>query len=103
MSLPDTLDDLFPQLAEITEEEKIKKIARHMPCDSCSCQGWKPGYAFTSCVCSHDAKNHLDNKEDWERRLKVALRLEELLKVQSWHCLLFCFESLAAFILNMLM
>ncbi|KAL0077240.1 hypothetical protein F4703DRAFT_1743196 [Phycomyces blakesleeanus] len=77
---------LFPQLDELTEEEKCKYIARHLPCDHCSdCHGWQPAQSSqvsfdNTCVCGHDIYTHVDNKQDMTRRLKVALRINELLE-----------------------
>ncbi|KAG2234767.1 hypothetical protein INT48_000116 [Thamnidium elegans] len=83
--LPDSLDELFPQLARMSDSEKILKVARHMPCDQCqSCQGWRPGlsveFSLDTCVCGHDADQHVAHKQDFVRRLKVALRIDELLE-----------------------
>lgn len=84
--LPDSLDELFPQLARMSDSEKILKVARHMPCDQCqSCQGWRPGlsveFSLDTCICGHDADQHVAHKQDFVRRLKVALRIDELLEV----------------------
>lgn len=85
--LPESLDELFPQLATMTENDKLLKLARHMPCDQChDCQGWRPNFSLefakdTSCLCGHDADQHVDQKQDFIRRLKVAMRIDELLEV----------------------
>lgn len=85
--LPDSLDELFPQLANMSESEKILKLARHMPCDQCQdCQGWRPDlsvqdFSLDTCICGHEAEHHVDQKQDFVRRLKVALRIDELLEV----------------------
>lgn len=71
---------LFPQFESMTEQEKLQKIARHLPCDACECQGWRPFLSVT-CACGHEVEQHVDNKKDWTRRFKVALRIEELLEV----------------------
>ncbi|KAG1142438.1 hypothetical protein G6F37_008340 [Rhizopus arrhizus] len=70
---------LFPQFESMTEQEKLQKIARHLPCDACECQGWRPFLSVT-CACGHEVEQHVDNKKDWTRRFKVALRIEELLE-----------------------
>jgi histone acetyltransferase len=87
-TLPESLNELFPQLATMSETDKILKLARHMACDQCSdCQGWRPNFSLefnqedTSCLCGHDADQHIDDKQDFIRRLKVALRIDELLEV----------------------
>ncbi|KAI8889730.1 hypothetical protein K501DRAFT_88409 [Backusella circina FSU 941] len=75
---------LFPQLAEMSDEEKYAIIARFIPCDLCgTCKGWHP-YAGDEgrCQCGHDTFHHIDNGQDLDRRLKVALRLIELLEVK---------------------
>ncbi|CEI92456.1 Putative Histone acetyltransferase-like protein [Rhizopus microsporus] len=79
MSNKITENELFPQLNSMTEHEKLVKIARHLPCDACSCQGWRPVLSLT-CACGHVVKQHVDNKRDMTRRFKVALRIEELLE-----------------------
>jgi histone acetyltransferase len=86
-TLPESLDELFPQLATMTETDKVLKLARHMACDHClDCQGWRPSFLLefsqdTNCLCGHDADQHVDHKQDFIRRLKVALRIDELLEV----------------------
>jgi histone acetyltransferase len=89
-NLPDSLDELFPQLVNMSESEKILKLARHMPCDHCQqdCQGWRPDlavedFSLDACICGHDAEHHVDSKQDFVRRLKVALRIDELLEVHQ--------------------
>jgi hypothetical protein len=75
---------LFPHLAEMNDEEKYSVIARFIPCDRCSqCKGWHPYDSSneTNCQCGHDTFHHIDNGQDLDRRLKVALRLTELLEV----------------------
>ncbi|KAI8639369.1 hypothetical protein BD408DRAFT_271219 [Parasitella parasitica] len=74
---------LFPQLAEMSDEEKYGIIARFMPCDLCAtCKGWHPfDNNQINCQCGHDTFHHIDNGQDLDRRLKVALRLNELLEV----------------------
>lgn len=78
---------LFPQLAEMSDEEKYAMIARFIPCDLCSatCKGWHPDdksdQEQLSCQCGHDTFHHIDNGQDLDRRLKVAIRLNELLEV----------------------
>ncbi|CAO3612373.1 unnamed protein product [Mucor hiemalis] len=58
---------LFPQLAEMSDEEKYAIIARFIPCDLCStCTGWHPAYNETNCHCGHDTY--------------LAIRLNELLE-----------------------
>ncbi|KAG1451114.1 hypothetical protein G6F56_008168 [Rhizopus delemar] len=74
-----TQNELFPQFENMTEHEKLLKIARHLPCDACACQGWRPFLSYT-CACGHEVDQHVDNKKDWTRRFKVALRIEELLE-----------------------
>lgn len=72
---------LFPQLEEMSEEEKYSIIARFIPCNVCSsCKGFHP-YDDKDCQCGHDTFHHVDNGQDLDRRLKVALRLNELLEV----------------------
>lgn len=85
-NLPDSLEELFPQLANMSEGEKILKLARHMPCDQCQeCQGWRPDlsveFSLDTCICGHDPEHHVNDKQDFTRRLKVALRMDELLEV----------------------
>lgn len=76
---------LFPQLAEMSDEEKYNIIARFIPCDTCStCKGWHPSYNETNCQCGHDTFHHIDNGQDLDRRLKVAIRLNELLEVRLY-------------------
>jgi hypothetical protein len=74
---------LFPQLAEMSDEEKYGIVARFIPCDLCStCKGWHPyDNNQVNCQCGHDTFHHIDNGQDLDRRLKVALRLNELLEV----------------------
>lgn len=74
---------LFPQLAEMSDEEKYAIIARFIPCDLCStCTGWHPAsFDEANCHCGHDTYHHIDNGQDLDRRLKVAIRLNELLEV----------------------
>lgn len=73
---------LFPQLAEMSDEEKYAIIARFIPCDLCStCTGWHPAsFDEANCHCGHDTYHHIDNGQDLDRRLKVAIRLNELLE-----------------------
>lgn len=85
-NLPESLDELFPQIANMSEGDKILKLARHMPCDQCDCQGWRPGFSMEfsiDCLCGHDTEHHVDHKQDFVRRLKVALRIDELLQVNG--------------------
>lgn len=86
ITMSHSLEELFPQLALMSEEEKILKVARHLGCDECDCQGWRPDvtsvqFSLDACMCGHDADHHVDKKQDFTRRLKVALRLDELLEV----------------------
>lgn len=77
---------LFSHLSEMNDEEKYGIIARFIPCDRCShCKGWHP-YDTTNndCHCGHDTFHHIDNGQDLDRRLKVALRLTELLEVKIY-------------------
>ena len=81
---PESLDELFPQIASMSESDKVLKLARHMPCDQCDCQGWRPNFSMefsNDCFCGHDTEHHVDHKQDFVRRLKVALRIDELLEV----------------------
>lgn len=81
--LPESLDELFPQLASMSDNDKMLKLARHMPCDQCDCQGWRPNFSMefsNDCLCEHDTEHHVDHKQDFVRRLKVALRIDELLQ-----------------------
>ncbi|KAL7331648.1 histone acetyltransferase [Mucor circinelloides] len=73
---------LFPQLAEMSDEEKYGIVARFIPCDLCStCKGWHPYESNqANCQCGHDTFHHIDNAQDLDRRLKVAFRLNELLE-----------------------
>ncbi|KAL9542591.1 hypothetical protein MBANPS3_008536 [Mucor bainieri] len=80
---PDSLDELFPQIASMNDSDKMLKLARHMPCDQCDCQGWRPNFSMefsNDCLCGHDTEHHIDHKQDFVRRLKVALRIDELLQ-----------------------
>lgn len=93
-NIPESFQELFPQLARLSEKEKVLKLARHMGCDHCSsCQGWRPGvsveFSLDTCVCGHDADQHIGQKQDFIRRLKVALRIDELLEVK--HIFFFCY------------
>ncbi|KAI8970291.1 hypothetical protein BDF20DRAFT_115930 [Mycotypha africana] len=93
---------LFPQLNSLTDVEKQIKVARHLQCDQCDCIGWRSqttapletegdkknddnnkntSQSTTTCYqCQHNLQNHLDKNHDFIRRLKVALRLDELLE-----------------------
>ncbi|KAI8380363.1 hypothetical protein BD560DRAFT_388042 [Blakeslea trispora] len=73
---------LFPQLAEMNDEEKYGIIARFIPCDQCTnCKGWHPSDPQqTDCQCGHDTLHHIHQGHDLTRKLKVALRLLELLE-----------------------
>lgn len=88
-TLPDSIEELFPQLVHMSEGEKILKVAKHMPCDQCQdCQGWRPDLSvefspLDTCICGHEPEHHVNNKQDFTRRLKVALRMDELLEVLS--------------------
>lgn len=84
--LPESLDDLFPQIASMSDNDKMLKLARHMRCDQCDCQGWRPNFSMefsNDCLCGHDTEHHVDHKQDFMRRLKVALRIDELLQVNG--------------------
>lgn len=90
---------------DFTSEEKALLVARHLPCDQCSCQGWRPSVLQSTqqnkkeqqqldsnnnsvCDCGHPANEHLDHWEDMDRRLKLALRIKDILKVlKKAHCL----------------
>lgn len=80
-----TLPDSSTQHLNMTETEKIQLLAKHMSCDQCNdCQGWRSVDDLaqdTSCICGHDVDQHIDQKQDFERRLDVALKIDELLKV----------------------
>ncbi|KAI8642348.1 hypothetical protein BD408DRAFT_416655 [Parasitella parasitica] len=81
--LPESLDELFPQITSMSDSEKLLKLARHMPCDQCDCQGWRPNFSMEfsyDCLCGHDTEQHVDRKQDFMRRLRVALRIDELLE-----------------------
>lgn len=72
---------LFPQLEEMNDEEKYYLIAPFIPCDLCStCNGFHL-QEQDKCQCGHDTFHHIDNGQDLDRRVKVALRLNELLEV----------------------
>ncbi|KAI8355124.1 hypothetical protein EDC96DRAFT_446806 [Choanephora cucurbitarum] len=68
----------------MNDEEKYGIIARFIPCDLCSgCKGWHPyqnDNSQTDCQCGHDTFHHVNQGQDLNRRLKVALRLIELLE-----------------------
>ncbi|KAF7730997.1 histone acetyltransferase [Apophysomyces ossiformis] len=85
MSASPSLSDSWAHLTEMSEEEKYKIVARHMPCDHCSdCQGWRPPIESEDgdsvCACGHTVSEHIDHMEDFDRRLKVGLRISELLQ-----------------------
>lgn len=69
----------------MTETEKILTLAKHMSCDQCGdCQGWRSmDELATNCVCGHDADQHVDQKHDFEKRLDIARKIDELLKVRT--------------------
>ncbi|KAF1796667.1 hypothetical protein FB192DRAFT_1291907 [Mucor lusitanicus] len=67
----------------MSDNDKMLKLARHMRCDQCDCQGWRPNFSMefsNDCLCGHDTEHHVDHKQDFMRRLKVALRIDELLQ-----------------------
>lgn len=76
---------------QLTYQEQLLRIARHLPCDECSagdCTGWRPEISsFTldnmggQCACGHAIVSHVDGEQDMERRLRVATRIDELLEV----------------------
>ncbi|KAI9284135.1 hypothetical protein BC943DRAFT_381404 [Umbelopsis sp. AD052] len=75
---------------QLTYQEQLLRIARHLPCDECSagdCTGWRPEISsFTvdnmggQCACGHAISSHVDGEQDMERRLRVATRIDELLE-----------------------
>lgn len=78
--------------ASLTHMEKLIKIGRNMPCDqsSCECLGWRPRPANTGaggradlCACGHKLSFHGGNQDDMDRRLRAAIRIDELLEVCS--------------------
>ncbi|CEP07064.1 hypothetical protein [Parasitella parasitica] len=80
---PESLGELFPQITSMSDSEKLLKLARHMPCDQCDCQGWRPNFSMEfsyDCLCGHDTDQHVDRKQDFVRRLKVAFRIDEVLE-----------------------
>lgn len=91
-SSPDGTREVSPTvpLNAYSEDEKLFKIARQLPCDECDCTGWKPGdedetnAASRECSCGHTAQSHgsshLLEEEEIDRRTRVALRIEELLE-----------------------
>ncbi|KAL1920273.1 uncharacterized protein VTP21DRAFT_1419 [Calcarisporiella thermophila] len=71
---------------QLTHHEKLMKIGRNIPCNTCSCKGWRPkppgpGRA-DSCACGHKLSSHGGqcSSEEFERRLRVAIRIDELLE-----------------------
>ncbi|KAG0232692.1 histone acetyltransferase [Mortierella sp. GBA43] len=96
-------------LDKLTMNERMMKVGRSCPCDApsddsssgsdsvatpedtqgtrCDCQGWKPkppgaGGRADTCVCGHRLRNHGGpwEGEEFERRLRAAVRRDELLQ-----------------------
>ncbi|ORZ14175.1 hypothetical protein BCR42DRAFT_418214 [Absidia repens] len=81
---------------DVTLEEKALIIAPYIPCDHCSCQGWRPSSLLSSqqndqlgqnngnnnnmCECGHPPLEHVDHWTDSDRRVQLVLRIKEILK-----------------------
>ena len=99
----------------LSEEQLSLKIARHSPCSSCPCSGLRPPVGvevspddsllsdqmelayLNECQCGHDVPSHgadvsLLGRPEYQRRGRVAVRIDELLQVR-WEF----FESHATF------
>lgn len=101
---------LYPAPAEddphsLSEEQLSLKIARHSPCSSCSCLGLRPPLGvevspddsllsdqmelayLSDCQCGHDVPSHgadisVLGRPEYQRRGRVAVRIDELLQVR---------------------
>ncbi|KAI8069549.1 hypothetical protein BC940DRAFT_296939 [Gongronella butleri] len=72
---------------DLTTEEKARLLAPYLPCDQCACEHWRAGVQGddddnddTKCQCQHATTDHVDQWEDSERRLKLALRIRDIRK-----------------------
>ena len=102
---------LYPtshDIPSLSESALALKIARHSPCSICTaeiCNGLRPPPVMelvadsdddydrpdsylSSCSCGHDASDHgadlsSISKDEFKRRGRVAVRIDELLQVSS--------------------
>lgn len=99
---------LYPaedDIPSLTEEQLSLKIARHSPCSICPCPSLRPpaevevspddsllsdqmDFAYLSdCQCGHDVPSHgadvsVLGRPEFQRRGRVAVRIDELLQVR---------------------
>lgn len=110
---PAAMKALYPtshDIPSLSEDARALKIARHSPCSVCTaefCPGLHPppvielvldsdaaygGDYLASCACGHDASEHGADLhelgvEEFERRARVAVRMDELLQVSGQRAL----------------
>ncbi|CAO3589808.1 unnamed protein product [Absidia cylindrospora] len=78
---------------DVALENKAFIVAPHIPCDHCSCQGWRPSLPLSSqrnhqlgqnnddmCECGNSALEHVDHWTNINCRLQLALRIKNILK-----------------------
>lgn len=93
------------EIPGLSEEQLSLKIARHSPCSSCPCPGLRPPVGvevslddsflsdqmeiayLSECQCGHDVPSHgadvsVLGRPEYQRRGRVAFRIDELLKVR---------------------
>jgi len=105
---------LYPaedDIPSLSEEQLSLKIARHSPCSLCLCSGLRPPVGvevspddsllsdqmelayLSECQCGHNVPSHgadvaVLGRPEYQRRGRVAVRIDELLQVRGG-----CFES----------
>lgn len=102
----------------LSEEQLSLKIARHSPCSLCPCSGLRPPVGvevspddsllsdqmelayLSECHCGHDVPSHgadvsVLGRPEYQRRGRVAVRIDEMLQVRRG-----CFDFHVGFLLN---
>ena len=100
---------LYPaedDIPSLSEEQLSLKIARHSPCSLCSCSGLRPPVGvevspddsllsdqmelayLSECQCGHNVPSHgadvaVLGRPEYQRRGRVAVRIDELLQVRE--------------------
>ena len=93
-------------IPSLSEEQLSLKIARHSPCSLCLCSGLRPPVGtevtpddsllsdqmelayLSECQCGHDVPSHgadiaVLGRPEYQRRGRVAVRIDELLQVRG--------------------
>ncbi|KAI9250295.1 hypothetical protein BY458DRAFT_524688, partial [Sporodiniella umbellata] len=65
-------------LNNLSDEQKYALVAKYMPCDKCECKGWID--QIEVCSCGHSLMSHVDQKQEFEQQVHLALEIDLVLK-----------------------